>query len=97
MMFHARGQQRSVTTDFADEMRKFPVDFQMSGRSHGGQVRCPGVGALYLPLLARKYPMGRYQIGELQLYSNRGIGVVGIHVRFLCPPKITVFTLKKQA
>ena len=33
--------------DFADEMRKFPVDFQMSGHSHGGQIRFPGVGALY--------------------------------------------------
>lgn len=83
--------------DFADETRKFPVDFQMSGHSHGGQVRCPGVGALYLPVGARKYPMGHYQLGELQLYSNRGIGVVGIPIRFLCPPEITVFTLKKRA
>jgi hypothetical protein len=83
--------------DFADEMRKFPVDFQMSGHSHGGQVRCPGVGALYLPMGARKYPKGHYQLGELQLYTNRGIGVVGIPVRFLCPPEITVFTLRKQS
>jgi predicted MPP superfamily phosphohydrolase len=75
-------------------MKKFPVDFQMSGHSHGGQVHCPGVGALYLPPLARKYPMGHYQIGELQLYTNRGIGVNGLPMRFLCPPEITVFTLK---
>jgi uncharacterized protein len=83
--------------DFADEIRKFAVDFQISGHSHGGQVRCPGVGALYLPIGARKYPMGHYQIGELQLYTNRGIGVVGLPMRFLCPPEITVFTLRKQA
>jgi uncharacterized protein len=83
--------------DFADEVRKFPVDFQMSGHSHGGQVRCPGVGALYLPAGARKYPKGHYQLGELQLYTNRGIGVVGIPVRFLCPPEIAIFTLRKQA
>jgi hypothetical protein len=83
--------------DFADEMRKFSVDFQMSGHSHGGQIRLPGVGALYLPTGARKYPMGHYQIGELQLYTNRGIGVVGIPMRFLCPPEITIFTLKKQS
>jgi predicted MPP superfamily phosphohydrolase len=83
--------------DFADEMRKFSVDFQMSGHSHGGQVRFPGVGALYLPKGARKYPMGHYQIGELQLYTNRGIGVIGLPMRFLCPPEITIFTLEKQA
>jgi len=83
--------------DFADELRQFPVDFQMSGHSHGGQVRLPGVGALYLPPLARKYPLGHYQIGELQLYTNPGIGVNGLPLRLLCPPEITVFTLKRQA
>jgi predicted MPP superfamily phosphohydrolase len=83
--------------DFADVMRKFPVDLQMSGHSHGGQIRFPGVGALYLPPWARKYSMGRYQIGELQLYTNRGIGVIGFPMRFMCPPEIAVFTLKMQA
>jgi predicted MPP superfamily phosphohydrolase len=83
--------------DFADVMRKFPVDFQISGHSHGGQIRLPGVGALYLPLWARKYPMGHYQLGEFQLYTNRGIGVIGLPMRFMCPPEITIFTLKRQA
>jgi predicted MPP superfamily phosphohydrolase len=82
--------------DYADVMRKFPVDFQVSGHSHGGQIRFPGVGALYLPPWGRKYPMGHYQLGELQLYTNRGIGVIGLPVRFLCPPEISVFTLKAQ-
>lgn len=80
--------------DFADEMRKFPVDLQISGHSHGGQIRLPGVGALYLPPGARKYPMGHYSFGEFQLYTNRGIGVIDLPMRFLCPPEITVFTLK---
>jgi predicted MPP superfamily phosphohydrolase len=83
--------------DFADEMRKFPVDFQMSGHSHGGQIRFPGVGPLYLPRWARKYPLGHYKIGDLQLYTNRGIGVIVLPMRFMCPPEITVFTLKQQA
>jgi hypothetical protein len=81
--------------DFADEMQKFPVDFQISGHSHGGQIRFPGVGALYLPPLARKYPQGHYWLGQLQLYTNRGIGVIEVPMRFLCPPEITVFTLKR--
>ena len=81
--------------DFADEMRKFPVDFQMSGHSHGGQIRFPVVGALYLPRWARKYPMGHYRFGDFQLYTNRGIGVIGVPMRLMCPPEITVFTLKR--
>jgi hypothetical protein len=81
--------------DFADEIRKFPVDFQISGHSHGGQIRLPGVGALYLPTFAEKYPLGHYWLGSLQLYTNRGVGVVGLPMRFMCPPEISVFTLRK--
>jgi hypothetical protein len=83
--------------DFADEMRRFPVDFQMSGHSHGGQIRIPGAGAMFLPLWARKYPLGHYRFGEYQLYTNRGIGVIGLPMRFMCPPEITIFTLRKAA
>jgi predicted MPP superfamily phosphohydrolase len=39
--------------------------------------------------------MGQYQIGELQLYTNRGIGVIGIPMCYMYPPVITIFTLKK--
>lgn len=81
--------------DFADEMRRFPVDFQLSGHSHGGQIRFPVVGALYLPPWARKYPLGHYWFGEFQLYTNCGIGVIGLPMRFLCPPEITIFTLHR--
>jgi predicted MPP superfamily phosphohydrolase len=28
-------------------------------------------------------------------YTNRGIGVIGIPMRYMCPPEITIFTLKK--
>jgi predicted MPP superfamily phosphohydrolase len=80
--------------DFADEMLKYPVDFQLSGHSHGGQIRLPMVGALYFPPGAEKYPLGHYRFGKLQLYTNRGIGVIGLPMRFMCPPEITLFTLK---
>jgi hypothetical protein len=82
--------------DFADEMRKFPVDLQLSGHSHGGQVRLPAAGALYLPELGRKYPLGHYHFGAFQLYTNRGVGVVGIPVRFMCTPELTVFKLRSD-
>jgi uncharacterized protein len=80
--------------DFADEMRRYSVDFQISGHSHGGQVRFPVVGALYLPELGKKYPLGYYRFGDFQLYTNRGVGVIGLPLRLMCPPEITVFTLR---
>ena len=80
--------------DFADHAAKFPVDLQLSGHSHGGQVRLPWLGAPILPLLAQKYPMGLYRVGNMQLYTNRGLGVIGPPVRFNCPPEITLVTLR---
>ena len=81
--------------DFADHAARFPVDLQLSGHSHGGQVRLPGVGALILPGMARKYPMGLNRVGELQVYTNVGLGVVNPPVRFLCPPEVTFLTLSR--
>jgi uncharacterized protein len=45
-------------------------------------VRLPGIGALILPALARKYPVGLNQVGSLQVYTNRGLGVINPPVRF---------------
>lgn len=78
--------------DFADEAARYPVDVQLSGHAHGGQIVIPGMPG-YLPPLGRKYPRGRYRIGKLQLYANRGIGVSGAPVRFGAPPEVTVVEL----
>ena len=77
--------------DFADTVAKYAVDLQISGHSHGGQVRLPLVGPPFLPPMGRKYPIGLRQLGKLQLYTNRGIGVVGVPFRFMCPPEVTLF------
>jgi uncharacterized protein len=81
--------------DYADFAARYPIDLQLSGHSHGGQVKPPFLRPLYLPDLAKKYIAGRYKIGELTLYANRGIGTVGIPVRFNCRPEITLFTLRR--
>jgi uncharacterized protein len=80
--------------DFADHTAHFPVDLQLSGHSHGGQVRVPFMRPLYLPELAQKYVYGLHQIGGLTLYTNPGLGTVGVPIRFNCPPEITLITLR---
>lgn len=80
--------------DFADEFTQDPrVRLQLSGHSHGGQVRLPGLGAPFLPRYADKYDLGLYQVNQAWLYTNRGIGMTGAPVRFNCPPEITLITL----
>jgi predicted MPP superfamily phosphohydrolase len=83
--------------DYADEVARYPVDLQLSGHSHGGQVRLPFVRPLYLPELARKYVAGLYKIRDLTLYTNRGLGTLALPVRWNCPPEITLFTLRRAA
>jgi uncharacterized protein len=80
--------------DFADRAAKFPVDLQLSGHSHGGQVWVPGIGAPWLPFGARKYPRGRYQVGPLPLYTNVGLGTIRLPVRLNCIPEVTLITLR---
>lgn len=80
--------------DFADisaQTGKF--DLQLSGHSHGGQIRLPYVGSIYLPPLGRKYPSGIYNINRMTLYTNRGLGASWLRYRHNCPPEISVFTL----
>lgn len=81
--------------DFADDFCKLPIDLQLSGHSHGGQVRLPFVGALYTPPHGSKYSSGLYQLpnSQLQVYTTRGIGVTRMPVRFNCRPELTVITL----
>jgi uncharacterized protein len=83
--------------DFADYVARFPVDLQVSGHSHGGQVRIPFVRPLWLPPFAKKYIWGLYKIGGLTLYTNPGLGTVGVPVRMNCPPEITLLTLHRSA
>ena len=80
--------------DFADHAAKFPIDLQLSGHSHGGQVRLPFLPPLFLPALARKYYWGTYQVGPLALYTNAGLGTIGVPARLNCPPEITLLTLR---
>jgi uncharacterized protein len=86
--------------DYADHVvhhPRFPlVDLMLSGHSHGGQVRLPLIGPLILPPLGRKYFAGRYQLGHMQLYVNRGIGTVGLPIRLNCPAELTHIKLVRS-
>jgi predicted MPP superfamily phosphohydrolase len=66
---------------------------QLSGHSHGGQIRLPGIGPLALPPGGQLFPAGPYQIGPMTLYTARGAGVYRPAVRLNCPPEVTLITL----
>ncbi|ODG93258.1 MULTISPECIES: metallophosphoesterase [Bacillaceae] len=86
--------------DVAERIKEFPVDLQLSGHSHGGQVKLPFHEAIYTPPLATIYTEGLYKINHhikpLNLYVNRGIGTTRLPFRFFSVPEISVFTLTNK-
>jgi hypothetical protein len=82
--------------DFADEAALTPVDLQLSGHSHGGQIWIPGIGAPWLPPLARHYPRGLYKVENMVLYTNIGIGTIRAPIRINCVPEVTHITLRSM-
>ena len=83
--------------DFADvSAATGRFDLQLSGHSHGGQVRVPVFKRLILPPFSQRYTCGLHEVGDMILYTNRGLGFVHLRLRFLCRPEITVFTLRSS-
>ncbi|WP_104989739.1 metallophosphoesterase [Deinococcus sp. NW-56] len=74
------------------------VGLVLSGHTHGGQIRLPVVGA---PVVPSRYGQ-RYAMGWVQGahgtpgYVSRGLGVSGLPLRNLCPPEVTLLTLRPE-
>lgn len=82
--------------DVIDDFSKVgPITLQLSGHTHGGQVRLPFLGTPILPKLGEKYVHGLYRVNGSWLYTNRGLGMVSMPIRFNCPPEITELVLTK--
>ncbi len=82
--------------DLAEDPAIGEVDLVVCGHTHGGQVRLPGVGALYT---AARRPAersgGLVRIGETRMYISRGVGE-GIWLRINCPRELTLLTLRRD-
>jgi len=72
------------------------IELTLSGHTHGMQFGYIGRKIKWSPsqyIFPRWY--GLYTSGDMNLYVNRGIGLLGIPVRFGMPPEITILTLKR--
>ncbi len=87
----ALGHEPDFATDVA-ALGKFGL--MLSGHSHGGQIALPGGIPIHVPTYAQKFPRGWYDVNGMRLYTNRGLGTVGIPMRFCSRPEISVFTLR---
>ena len=75
-----------------EEIAERGPDLVLSGHTHGGQVRIPGVGALTTQSrLPRRHATGCFQRGRTTFHLNNGMGT-GEYTpfRIFCPPEVTV-------
>ena len=84
--------------EIIDKAVKKNINLVLVGHTHGGQVRLPIIGPLYIPLPPkyRKYDQGLFKVDNTLMFVNRGIGMSFIPVRFLCPPEIVVIELYEE-
>jgi len=70
------------------------IELTLSGHTHGMQFGYIGKKWKWSPS-KYFYPQwhGLFTTGDMNLYVNRGLGVLGIPVRFGMPPEITIITL----
>lgn len=77
----------------ADQAR---VDVVLAGHTHGGQVRLPFIGPLWLPAGSEPYLSGWFEGHHARMFVTRGIGTAILPFRFLCRPELSLITLKRN-
>jgi predicted MPP superfamily phosphohydrolase len=84
----------SHTPDNIRWARRAGVDLMLSGHVHGGQIRLPLFGSVFVPSrYGRRYDCGVFQEGPTVLHVTRGLG--GDHpLRYNCRPEAVLLTLR---
>ncbi|RKQ88955.1 metallophosphoesterase [Brockia lithotrophica] len=84
--------------DFVPRAAHFGIPLQLSGHSHGGQIRLPGIGPLILPPLGKEFPMGlRHVPGTgTHVYTTCGLGTSIVPLRLFCRPEVTLLVLRSH-
>jgi predicted MPP superfamily phosphohydrolase len=78
---------------WAEQVIQYGAFLQLSGHSHGGQIRLPVAGPITAPAGGRRFVKGLNFAAGMPIYTTRGVGVYRPPVRFRCPPEVTLVTL----
>jgi len=84
----------SHNPEVAEKLDDPRVRLMLSGHMHGGQVVIPGIGYRCLPsLYGDKYVSGLVHGPVAPVYVSRGVGVIGLPIRFRCRPEVNLLRL----
>jgi predicted MPP superfamily phosphohydrolase len=72
------------------------MHLNLSGHTHAGQLRLPGIGALRQNARCPKaYAWGAWRHGNLQGYTSCGVGCSTLPLRYNCPPEVVMIELRR--
>jgi predicted MPP superfamily phosphohydrolase len=85
----------SHTPDNLPWARQHHIDLVLAGHVHGGQIRLPLLGSVFVPSrYSRRYDCGTFYAAPTLMHVGRGLA--GQHpLRFFCRPEVTRLILKK--
>jgi hypothetical protein len=70
------------------------IDLMLCGHTHGGQIRIPGIGPIFVPSrFSGKYDQGVFHEPPTVMYVSRGLAGT-LPVRYFCRPEVTWITLR---
>lgn len=73
------------------------VDLLVAGHTHGGQIFIPGVTCAIFQDMCRVTLYGLADAPHWKVFVTSGVGMVGLPVRFLVPPRIDVLNINYKA
>jgi len=80
--------------DFFFEAAAVDVDLQLSGHTHGGQIRLGDWAPIHHSRFG--YERGWFTENGCRLYVSRGVGVTVLPLRIGAPPEIPIVTLRSR-
>jgi predicted MPP superfamily phosphohydrolase len=87
----------SHTPDNIAWARQHHIDLMLAGHVHGGQIRLPLIGSVFVPSrYGRRFDCGTFDLAPTLLHVSRGLAGQQ-PVRYNCRPEATKIVLRKSA
>ncbi|MDR3634663.1 MAG: metallophosphoesterase [Isosphaeraceae bacterium] len=86
----------SHTPDLLYRASRWGIDLMLSGHNHGGQIRLPGIGPVFMPsVYSRRFDRGFFRAGGTLLHVSQGVS--GMHpLRYGCVPEVSRLVLRLE-
>jgi predicted MPP superfamily phosphohydrolase len=86
----------SHTPDNIAWARRHRIDLVLAGHVHGGQIRLPVLGSIFVPSkYSRRYDQGTFHEPPTVMHVSRGLA--GEHsLRYNCRPEVTLLVLRRS-